>query len=298
MNLTIDQQFKSVIPPLTNEEFDRLKENILSEGIRDRLVIWGNILIDGHNRYKIAQENNLPFETVSKEFESREHALNWIISNQLGRRNLTEQQIMYLRGKRYENEKKIHGGQGGNQYKKVQIHQNEETAQFMSTSQQLGKEYGVSEAMIQRDGNFAKGLDLLPPETKEQILTGETIVTKEVIMTLAKMEPTEQVKAIEEVKKGTEIQTAIKTTDKKSIRKENDKRIKRETEIFKSNKAKTKMSGYTISHHDITICSKDEFINNQQNINENAEVWIFTDNEKAHLAIIELRKSNLNLKIN
>ena len=98
--MIIDEQFKTLIPPLTDDEFKRLEENILKEGIRDKLVVWDNTLIDGHNRYRIATEHGLTYETIQKDFESREHALNWIISNQLGRRNLNPNQIAYLRGKR------------------------------------------------------------------------------------------------------------------------------------------------------------------------------------------------------
>jgi len=108
--MKIDEQFRTLIPPLTADEYARLEENILKEGIRDKLVVWGETLIDGHNRFRIATENDLPYETVEMPFESREHALNWIISNQLGRRNLNPNQIAYLRGKRYEVEKKLIGG--------------------------------------------------------------------------------------------------------------------------------------------------------------------------------------------
>ena len=68
---------------------------------------------DDHNRYRIATEHGLTYETVQKDFESREHVLNWIISNQLGRRNLNPNQIAYLRGRRYENEKKLVSNEKG-----------------------------------------------------------------------------------------------------------------------------------------------------------------------------------------
>ena len=76
--MIIDEQFRTLIPPLTSDEFKRLEENILKEGIRDKLVVWNDTLIDGHNRYRIATEHGLQYETVQKDFDSREHALNWI----------------------------------------------------------------------------------------------------------------------------------------------------------------------------------------------------------------------------
>ena len=43
----IDSEFQSQIPALTDEEFQQLEENILSEGeVLSPLIVWGNILVD------------------------------------------------------------------------------------------------------------------------------------------------------------------------------------------------------------------------------------------------------------
>ena len=89
VKLMIDDEFKNLIPPLTDEEFQQLEQNILSDGIREPLVIWNGTLIDGHNRYAIAQKHNLPFQTTEKIFDSRAAAVEWIIQNQFGRRNIS-----------------------------------------------------------------------------------------------------------------------------------------------------------------------------------------------------------------
>lgn len=46
------------------------------------------VLLDGHNRYAIAQKNNLPFEVEYLDFANLEDAEVWMIKNQFGRRNL------------------------------------------------------------------------------------------------------------------------------------------------------------------------------------------------------------------
>lgn len=84
----IDDEFKSLIPPLSLEESKQLTKNILEEGIREPIILWRNTIIDGHNRYRIAQEYDLDFETKKMEFESRSHVKLWMIDNQFGRRNL------------------------------------------------------------------------------------------------------------------------------------------------------------------------------------------------------------------
>ena len=90
MSITIDKEFESLIPPLSSEEFQQLEENCVEEGIRDALITWNGVLIDGHNRFKIAAKHGLPWDEKKMEFADRDEAKLWIIRNQLGRRNLKE----------------------------------------------------------------------------------------------------------------------------------------------------------------------------------------------------------------
>lgn len=90
MNIVIDKEFQSLIPPLTEDEYNGLESSILSEGCRDALVLWGDILIDGHNRYQICRQHGILFETVQRNFASRDDAKLWMMQNQLARRNLTD----------------------------------------------------------------------------------------------------------------------------------------------------------------------------------------------------------------
>ncbi len=119
----IDSEFQSQIPALTDEEFQQLEENILSEGeVLSPLIVWGNILVDGHNRYKILQQHpEIPYTTrsISCTCETREDVLAWICKHQLGRRNLTPEQKKFLIGKQYHSEKSTRGGNHGNQYTQV-----------------------------------------------------------------------------------------------------------------------------------------------------------------------------------
>jgi N6-adenosine-specific RNA methylase IME4 len=90
--LKIDDEFKSLIPPLSMEEFNGLEQSIINEGCRDPLVLWDELILDGHNRYNICMKNGIIFKTVEKNFDNREDAKIWILENQLGRRNLNDAQ--------------------------------------------------------------------------------------------------------------------------------------------------------------------------------------------------------------
>jgi hypothetical protein len=91
MNITVNPELKAYIDPLTPEEHEALERSILAEGCRDALVLWGDVLVDGHNRYGICQKHGLPFETVQNpRFQSMEDVHLWMIDQHLGRRSVSD----------------------------------------------------------------------------------------------------------------------------------------------------------------------------------------------------------------
>jgi len=209
-NIVIWSEFESLIPALQNHEKEQLEENILAEGCREALLLWKNeenyVLIDGHNRYEICQKHGIDFKIVVKDFESMEAAKSFMINNQLGRRNLTPEQMSYLRGKRYESEKLIQGGTGANQYKKLTAQEeNGKYANFAhlhNTQERLAQEHQVSKRTIMNDALFAKAIDKIGevnPELKRNILSGKSKITKSQVQELAKMENLPSLETIEDL---------------------------------------------------------------------------------------------------
>jgi len=91
MDIVVDPQLKAYIDPLTPDEHDALERSILAEGCRDALVLWGDILIDGHNRHGICVKHGLPFQTVQNtRFQSMEDVHLWMIEQHLGRRSVSD----------------------------------------------------------------------------------------------------------------------------------------------------------------------------------------------------------------
>lgn len=86
--IKIDSEFQTLIPPLTDDEFQRLEKSILAEGVREPIITWNDTIIDGHNRYRICEKHGIDCPSIRREFESRDAAKIWIIENQFGRRNL------------------------------------------------------------------------------------------------------------------------------------------------------------------------------------------------------------------
>jgi len=89
-SIKIDHWFKSIIPPLTPDEYAQLEANIKAQGCRDPIKVWKGQIVDGHNRYQICTTHNIPYATYDMTFKSRLDATSWVIDNQLGRRNLPD----------------------------------------------------------------------------------------------------------------------------------------------------------------------------------------------------------------
>jgi hypothetical protein len=226
--IIILDELRDLIPPLQEEESNQLEKNILAEGCREALLIWQTtanvldnastqtsvvyILVDGHNRYGICLKHKLNFKIHLISFDSLKEVRDYMIDNQLGRRNLIPEQASYLRGLRYNTEKQEkgkytreeHKGQNvpyglvnikaENLSKKVEENHKGQNVPYgsmskkESTSARLSKQYNVSEKTIKRDAEFAEGLNLLSPELKKDILSGRVKAKKSDIQQLTQVE--------------------------------------------------------------------------------------------------------------
>jgi len=91
MSITVNEELRKYIDPLTDSERAMLERSLLAEGCRDALVLWGDVLIDGHNRYEICRKHGIEFKTVQNtSFETIEQVMLWMIDNQLSRRSVTD----------------------------------------------------------------------------------------------------------------------------------------------------------------------------------------------------------------
>ena len=151
-SIQIDQEFKELIPPLLEEEYQQLKQNIITANkCKNAIMLWNGIIIDGHNRFYICVEHGIEFEVKDLHFDSREDAKLWILENQLGRRNLTDaarielalskEEILRKRAK----ERQIQGGQ---QKGKLLTKSSTESEETINVRESLAKEAKVSQGSM------------------------------------------------------------------------------------------------------------------------------------------------------
>lgn len=211
MNLKIDEEFRNKIPPLTEDEFRQLEENIVSDGeVYEPIAVWNGTIVDGHNRWKIIQAHpEIPYKVKEMAFSDKWEAFEWMYRKQLGRRNLTDEQKTYMIGKMYEARKNTVGAPIGNANAEKQTGQNVHIVSRyeikQGTAGQIGKEFGVDGKTVRRAEKFAKGVETIrekSEEMAEKVLRGETKVTKSNIIDMAegKREFSEIVDAIKNEK--------------------------------------------------------------------------------------------------
>ena len=249
--IEIKKEFKELIPALTAEEFKQLEENILKDGIRDSIVLWNNFIIDGHNRYQIAMKHELQFNCIDMEFEEEHQVIDWMILNQLGKRNITSEQRSYLIGKRYESEKQKHGGQISKGIGKNFLP--------VSTAEKIGEEVGVSDRQVKINEQFAQGIDKMSDELKQQVLQGNLNINKSDIQLISKAEP-----------------TFIANTDKEII--EKAKEIKEQKAEAYKEKIKDYQKEYNVNNKEAIANYQKEYYEINKEIIANQQKEYYNDN--------------------
>jgi N6-adenosine-specific RNA methylase IME4 len=206
--MQILQELESLIPPLSNEEFKQLERNILEEGIREPLITWNGILIDGHNRYRIAQEHEMNYETLEKEFENLNDVKIWMVNNQLGRRNLQD----FVKGELHDELDKLNKIKGAEIYKEKSVFKGNQYSAPLSIIDNEPKHNTqkiVAEKLGWSTGKKAM-FDIVktkaPEEVKEKLRTGEVSINqayKEIKKEEKKVERVELIqKQIEDIEEG------------------------------------------------------------------------------------------------
>lgn len=239
--LKVNPLFRDKIPPLTDDEFKRLEENIVSDGVvRDPLVTWKGTIIDGHNRWKIIQKHpEIPYSIKEMDFADEWAAIAWMCGNQLGRRNVTPLVRANLIKQMYEARQKSHGGDRRSEdfSSGENLHLNEKP--INRTRYELAKELNTTEGEIRSAVEFGRGLDAAEevlPGFRDKVLAGEVKVTKAAIESLRNLDEEAKKKAVSQIISG----------EYKTQKPKQTESIKSVAEIYKDMTNKEKEIDYTI----------------------------------------------------
>lgn len=150
-NLKIDPELQSLLPPLSEGEYQQLEDNIVNNGYDKNfpIMVWKGYIADGHNRYKICKDHNITDYTVTTlAYQTKEEVMEWMLDVQLGRRNLNKAQRVLAAEKFRE-------------YYERQARENMKECGALG-----GKKYSPKEGVVQMDTPFDKNEALGRVRTK------------------------------------------------------------------------------------------------------------------------------------
>ena len=174
--LTIIDELKTLLPPLSNEEYTGLEADILEHGCLSPMITWNGILVDGHHRYEICTKHEIPFSVQNIVFDNLDAAKLWAWKHQEHRRNLTPFHRAELALKLKDTiatkaKERQKGGQGG-------VLLPATLPEAKETRQELADLAGIGSRTLDKAEYIVENAD---EETKAQLRRGEkgTSINKE-----------------------------------------------------------------------------------------------------------------------
>lgn len=272
MEYRIDPELNKVLPKLSDEDYKALEQSLLREGYKGApIMVWGDIIVDGHNRYEICNKHNIPYEVKSIEFENKEEAIIWMVRQQLGRRSLTPLQRIQIVNKYRpfykEKAKKNKSLNGGNK-----------KAELENSTTPIPKEEKVDvRAELAKDANvssntYSKGMKIL--ESGNEELINETINGQKSIN-----------KAFNELKKSADAGKTINASDPDSELK-NLKEVQRKEAAQKIKEAREEYGIESPEYEN----AKAEQLNVEVRINEIENAMHDTEISDTESMLIQIQK--------
>lgn len=198
--IVIDQEFKALLPRLSDDERKQLEANLIEHGCRNPIIVWAtgsdDILVDGHNRYEICCEHGLPHRITRLKFADRDEAKRFMVLNQFGQRNLTDTAKAKLRGIAYNTTKADRGGDRKS---------NGNGCRLIDTAGTVAEKTGVSERTVRNDAKTAEQLAAIAamaPELEQAIVAEEIEATRAEIKQLSEATPAQVQRVAEKVAAG------------------------------------------------------------------------------------------------
>jgi ParB-like chromosome segregation protein Spo0J len=209
LQLKIDPEIQYLCESLDQEASHLLEKDIDKNGCIDPIIYWKDqdTIVDGHNRFEICTRLGKTYNCIPMSFETKEDVMNYVIDHQLGRRNLSDFEKSYLRGRRYLTEKKA-----AHRPNSPKLHQNDGVKG--ETAQKIAEKNGVSQATIERDGVLAEAIDKLRAEVgddfSKNLRAGKVKLSKKGTVELSKKPPEDLKALVELIEKGERLSQAEK----------------------------------------------------------------------------------------
>ena len=201
-NIQIDREFMNLSVLYTEEEQENLERSLMREGCREPIITWRGVILDGHKRYKFCGYEDIDYEILEMEFDSREEAVIWICRERVAGLTRHKPMYRYLVGKWYNMQKQMNKEKRKQEAAQelIPLSGKHKPNSVWDTSSRLGEELGVCHSTVEDCGTFARVLDWISdiePVLFEAILKGEVHFKQADIRQMVKMDE----KDIREIKR-------------------------------------------------------------------------------------------------
>lgn len=187
--LQTNPRFKDLLPPLNKEEADHLAESLKSEGCREPIRLWNNCIVDGYNRYALCELHGIPYKSESVFFANEDEVCEWIIQNQIGRRNLEPNFRTLLIGQYYELQKKRVGNPKAFE---TPVKPNYATVAQLEnggpTVEHVAEKFNVSPRTVNNAAKVQQAFEKSDTDTRDKFKKGE--ITQKALVESVKPKPT------------------------------------------------------------------------------------------------------------
>lgn len=175
--LKTDRDFLSLSIPLLPEQEMELEKSLMRDGCREPIIVWNGVIIDGHKRYRICEDECIEYEVEELTFSSAAEAVSWVCRRKIPEQVRMSTAYRYLVGKLYLAQKQIF-------HEEQKLPESSRTvkldAEVSRVSHLVGNELNLNRATVERFGMRANDLDQIAEkdwQLFEALLSGKAHLT-------------------------------------------------------------------------------------------------------------------------
>jgi ParB-like chromosome segregation protein Spo0J len=182
MSLHVNPEYAKLLPQMSEEEYDALRNSIRDEGQHYAIIVNEDMeILDGHHRFRACVDLGLEPDFEVRKFDDKLLEKKFVIEANLRRRHLTNFQLIELGVPLLEIEKelakkrKIEGGKTGRNLQLGFVPDDAKPVFRGKATEAVAKKVGVSTRTFERG---KKILERASEEDKQMLREGKTSISK------------------------------------------------------------------------------------------------------------------------
>ncbi len=202
---SVNEDFKILIQPKSDDYFDKLEETIFDNGCHAPIEVWKNYIVDGHKRYDICKNWEIPFQIKKLDLQAENEIISYLCDQQLKRDDLTDEYRRYLFGRQFRANMetasakfmKENPEQALNAYGQV----SQKYVKKYKIAGDISKAYGLHYITIIKYSVYSRALDdirTIEPDIANKILMGKLRVSHDNTIEIARL-PKEEILALKQL---------------------------------------------------------------------------------------------------